>query len=69
LADQGDTLHAHPTILPGGKAVLFAAYSGAETRIDALVLDTGERRTVIDRGTLPLYAESGHLCSSGAASC
>jgi len=58
---QGDTLHAHPTILPGGKAVLFAAYSGAETRIDALSLATGERRTVIDRGTLPLYAESGHL--------
>ena len=58
---QGDTLHAHPTILPGGKAVLFAVYSGAETRIDALILATGERRTVIDRGTLPLYAESGHL--------
>ena len=58
---QGDTLHAHPTILPGGKAVLFAAYSGAETRIDGLVLATGERRTIIDRGTLPLYAESGHL--------
>jgi hypothetical protein len=34
---------------------------GAETRIDALVLATGERHTVIDRGTLPLYAESGHL--------
>jgi len=58
---HGDTLHAHPTILPGGKAVLFAAYSGAETRIDALTLATGERRTVVDRGTLPLYAESGHL--------
>jgi eukaryotic-like serine/threonine-protein kinase len=58
---RSDTLHAHPTILPGGKAVLFAVYSGAETRIDALTLATGERRTVIERGTLPLYSNSGHL--------
>ena len=58
---QGDTLHQQPTYLPGGKTLLFAVASGDRRRIDALVLATGERRTVIESGSLPLYAASGHL--------
>jgi serine/threonine-protein kinase len=58
---QGDTLHANPAFLPGSKALLFAASAGDQRRIESLVLATGERRTVIVGGALPLYATSGHL--------
>ena len=56
-----DTLHAWPVVLPGGKTILFGAASGDQCRIESLVLATGERRAVVERGTLPLYAASGHL--------
>jgi serine/threonine-protein kinase len=56
-----DTLHVWPTALPGGKAILFGAMSADQWRVDALTLATGERRTVVERASLPLYAASGHL--------
>ncbi len=59
--EHHDTLHAWPTMLPDGKTMLFGAASGDRWRIDSLVLATGERRTVVEQGTLPLYAASGHL--------
>jgi hypothetical protein len=58
---KGDTLHANPAFLPGSKALLFAVSAGDQRRIESLVLATGERRTVIEGGALPLYATSGHL--------
>jgi Tol biopolymer transport system component len=58
---QGDTIHSLPTYLPGGKTLLFAVAAGERRRIDALVLATGERRTVVEGGSLPMYAASGHL--------
>jgi eukaryotic-like serine/threonine-protein kinase len=58
---QGDTVHSLPIYLPGGKALLFAVASGDRRRIDALVLATGERRTVVEGASLPIYAASGHL--------
>ena len=58
---RGDTLHANPAFLPGGKTLLFAASAGDQRRIESLVVATGERRTVIEGGALPLYATSGHL--------
>jgi Tol biopolymer transport system component len=59
--EKGDTLHSQPRFMPGGKVLLFAVSSGERRRIDALVLATGERRTVIEGGALPMYATSGHL--------
>jgi serine/threonine protein kinase len=59
--EKGDTLHWQPRFLPGGKALLFAVTSGQRQRIDAVVLASGERRTVIEGGALPMYATSGHL--------
>ena len=57
-----DREHASPWFLPGGGVLLFSAASGNDDwRIDALVLATGERRTVVERGTLPRYTSSGHL--------
>jgi serine/threonine-protein kinase len=58
---SGDLLQAWPQVLPGGSNLLFAVGSGDAWRIDLLVLATGERRTLVDRGTLPLYANSGHV--------
>jgi len=59
--EKGDTLHWQPRFLPGGKALLFAVSSGERRRIDSLVLATGERRTLLDDGAMPMYAASGHL--------
>jgi len=59
--EMHDTLHAWPVMLPDGKTALFGAASGDRWRIDSLVPATGERRTVVEQGTLPLYAASGHL--------
>ena len=56
-----DTIHASPMFLPGDKVLLFGALSGSEWRIESLVLATGERRTIVERGTWPLYVKSGHL--------
>ncbi len=58
---RGDTLHANPAFLPGSKTLLFAASAGDQRRIESLVVASGERRTVIEGGALPLYATSGHL--------
>ena len=51
----------NPAFLPGSKTLLFAASAGDQRRIESLVVATGERRTVIEGGALPLYATSGHL--------
>jgi serine/threonine-protein kinase len=59
-----ETIHGWPFALPGGDVILFGAASGSRSRIDALVPSTGERRTVVERGTMPLYASSGHLVFS-----
>ena len=58
---RGDTLHANPAFLPGSKTLLFAASAGDQRRIESLVVASGERRTVIEGGALPLYATTGHL--------
>jgi serine/threonine-protein kinase len=63
---RGEKSHRWPHHLPGGKALLFSVVSNRsatydEARIEALVLGTGERRTVIEGGSAPLYVDSGHL--------
>jgi eukaryotic-like serine/threonine-protein kinase len=53
-----------PEVLPGGKAVLFTAWTGGSfdgAHIVALRLDTHERRTVIEGGTYARYLPTGHL--------
>ncbi|MGH9257586.1 MAG: protein kinase domain-containing protein [Vicinamibacterales bacterium] len=58
---QGDTLHAWPIVLPDSGTILFSARASNQWRIDALTFASGERRTVVERGTQPMYAASGHL--------
>lgn len=60
---EGDeTVHRGVTVLPNGRAILFAALSGGhETgRVVVQSLDTGERRVLL-KGTRPRYAPTGHL--------
>ena len=61
---DGEKSHRWPTLLPGGKALVYAALTGRswnEAQVVLKRLDTGERRVLIHGGTSPLYAPTGHL--------
>jgi eukaryotic-like serine/threonine-protein kinase len=63
---RGEKSHRWPHFLPGGKAVLFTRGTGRLTtwddaRIEALLLGSGERHTILGGGTSAVYVESGHL--------
>jgi len=54
----------YPEFLPGGKAVLFSIFSSFNPdyyQIAVLSLATGERRVLLEGGTNPRYAASGHI--------
>ena len=63
---NGERMHKYPCALPGSQAVLFTV-STAETetfddaRIVGLNIETGQRGTLVEGGTYPLYSPSGHL--------
>jgi eukaryotic-like serine/threonine-protein kinase len=67
LTEFGERENSHrwPEFLPGGDAMLFAAlYSGGNwnnARISMRSVGTGVRRDLIQGGTNPRYARSGHL--------
>ena len=69
---KGDISQRWPEFLPGGKAVIFAAsantsnWANAQVAVQSLV--TGERRNLIQGGTNPRYAPSGHLVYSQGGS-
>ena len=59
-----ETSHGWPEILPDGKNVLFAVSKKSfadEGRIDVINLETGKQETVLEVGSFPRYARSGHL--------
>jgi Tol biopolymer transport system component/tRNA A-37 threonylcarbamoyl transferase component Bud32 len=63
---RGETNHAYPEALPGGKALLLTVRNGDqpsfdEAEIQVLVLATGERRTLVRGGTNAHYVQTGHL--------
>jgi serine/threonine-protein kinase len=63
-SSKGERSHFWPEILPGGKVALFTNWHGSgteESQIDALVLATGERRTLIKGGSRARYLPTGHL--------
>jgi len=57
--------HRWPESLPGGQAVLFAAGNAGTNwdtaRVEVLLAGSGQRRDLVQRGTNPHYAPSGHL--------
>ena len=59
-----ELLHAWPSIIAQGRILLFASITGSSrgaSHIEALSLATGQRRVIVESGTFPLYAPSGHL--------
>src|SRR5208282_3950799 len=60
--EKGEITHRWPEFLPGGKAVIFDGGTSAPSRqIVVQSIGTGERRNLIQEGTQPRYAPSGHL--------
>jgi Tol biopolymer transport system component len=63
--EKRDASQRWPDFLPGGNAVLFAAgttplnFTNAQVAVQSVL--TGERRNLIQGGTHPRYAVSGHL--------
>ncbi|MCH8267337.1 MAG: serine/threonine-protein kinase [Acidobacteria bacterium] len=60
---EGEAQHFYPHSLPGGKAVLFNVRTGLieTSRIEVLLLETGEQRELIQGGTHARYVPTGHL--------
>jgi serine/threonine protein kinase/Tol biopolymer transport system component len=63
--EKGELNHLWPEFLPGGKAVLFAAgstsFNFTNARVAVQSVGTGERQNLVQLGTNPRYAPSGHL--------
>ena len=61
---EGESSHRWPWFLPNGEAVLFVVRTGGsynDATLEAVLLETGERKVVHRGGTYPRYASSGHL--------
>ena len=62
---EGEGTHRWPWFLPNGNAVLFVVGTPGERMedgtIEAVLLETGERKVLNRGGTYPRYASSGHL--------
>ena len=62
---DGTTSHMFPDVLPNGAGVLFVISTSLITTTDhqiaVLDLRTGEYRVIIEAGTSPRYASSGHI--------
>ena len=60
--DKGELRYGAPEILPDGKAVLFSVQlEDSSSQITVLSLETGEQKTVLEGGSQPHYAPTGHL--------
>jgi serine/threonine-protein kinase len=59
--EHDEIYHLFPQILPGGTHVLFTATYAGQGRIVVVSLETGERKTLIERGTFGRYLPTGHL--------
>jgi eukaryotic-like serine/threonine-protein kinase len=62
---RGEADHLFPSVLPGGRGVLFTVTRRdgllEAAHVDVLDLRTGERKTVIRGGADAQYVESGHI--------
>ena len=62
LADN-EIIHAQPSVLAGGKTVLFIAGKPGsdEASIEAVPIDGGARKRILQNGASPRYVQTGHL--------
>ena len=64
MLTQPDAANLWPEFLPGGNTLLFMSATSNNmdnAQIEALNLETGERRVLVQGGTYPRYAPTGHL--------
>ena len=59
--EKGEFGHYWPDFLPDGKAVLFSTTMGATNTQVVVQSATGEQRKLVEGGTNPRYAPTGHL--------
>jgi len=62
-ASRHEVLHSDPSVLPGGRIVLFASLttdSGTE-RIEAVSIDGKKRWVVMEHAVTPVWSPTGHL--------
>jgi len=53
--------HLYPHILPEGKGVLFTIFNPGQNLIDTFSFETGQYRTLIERGSCAHYVQTGYL--------
>jgi serine/threonine-protein kinase len=53
--------HRWPSFLPGGKTILFTSWTGEQHAIEALSLENGERKRLVEDASYARYVPSGHL--------
>ena len=58
--EEGETDHRWPQLLPDGNALLFTAFTGANSHISLKSLKTGERWPLLE-GSFPHYVSTGHI--------
>jgi Tol biopolymer transport system component len=67
VPEKKERSHRWPTLLPGGKAVLFTVGTLAspdnydDADIDAVVVKTGERKTILKGASMAMFAPGGYL--------
>jgi serine/threonine-protein kinase len=64
--DSGERLHKYPHAVPGGKAVLYTVATADSESFDNAVIaafspESGQRKVLVEGGTHPRYAPTGHL--------
>jgi Tol biopolymer transport system component len=59
--EKGENSHRWPEFLPGSKALLFAGGTVISSNIGVHAISKGDRRDLVQGGTSPHYAASGHL--------
>jgi serine/threonine protein kinase/Tol biopolymer transport system component len=67
-ASQHEGDHLFPSVLPGGRGVLFTITAGQaeNTQLAVLDLKTGQRKTLLRGGSAAEYVETGHLIYAAA---
>jgi hypothetical protein len=62
---KGEMTHRWPEVLPGGKSAIFTIHDMSgncdNARIELVMFETGERRTLVEGGTDARYSATGHL--------
>jgi Tol biopolymer transport system component len=61
LAEDDRGGHNMPSWVPQSGAVLFSAWAAGTSRIEAVILESGERRMVLDNARGPHALDGGHL--------